>query len=352
MFERLKEYLSLDIGVDLGTANTLVYVKGKGIVVNEPSVVAINQKTGQVVAVGKDANKMVGRTPGHVVAVRPLVDGVISNFEATEEMLAHFIRKALETVPKKLLGPRVVVGIPSGITNVEKRAVRDAARNAGAREVHLIEEPMAGAIGTRLPVNEPVGSMVIDIGGGTTDVAVISLGGIVSSKNLRIAGDKLNDDIVNYVRDEFKILIGEKTAENIKLTLGSAVELDDSLEMKVRGRDLVTGLPREITLTDTDIREAIAPSVHLIMDAVKEVLEVTPPEVMADVMNRGLVLLGGGALIQNLSDLLSEELKVPVYIAEDPLTCVVRGAGFVLEDLGKFRNVLIAGDDELPPSRR
>src|SRR3989338_1790983 len=272
MFDKFKEYLSLDIGVDLGTANTLVYVKGKGIVVNEPSVVAINQKTGQVVAVGKDASKMVGRTPGHVVAVRPLVDGGISNFEATEEMLAHFIRKAMEISGKKMLGPRVVVGIPSGITNVEKRAVRDAARNAGAREVHLVEEPMAGAIGTKLPVGEPVGSMVIDIGGGTTDIAVISLGGIVSSKNLKVAGDKLNDDIINFVRDEFKILIGEKTAETIKITLGSATELDDSIEMKVRGRDLVTGLPREITVTDSDVREAISSSIRLILDAIKEVL--------------------------------------------------------------------------------
>lgn len=352
MLEKLKEYFSLDIGVDLGTANTLIYVKGKGIVINEPSVVAINEKTGQVVAVGKDANKMVGRTPSHVVAIRPLVDGVISNFEATEEMLSHFIRKALESQPRKLLGPRVVVGIPSGITNVEKRAVRDAARNAGAREAYLIEEPMAGAIGTRLPINEPVGSMVVDIGGGTTDVAVISLGGIVSSKNLRVAGDKLNEDIINYVRDEFKILIGEKTAENIKITLGSATELDESREVRVRGRDLVTGLPREITITDTDVREALAHSINLIVEAVKEVLEVTPPEVMADVMNRGLVLLGGGALIQNLAKLLEEELKVPVYIAEDPLTCVVRGSGFVLEDLEKYTDLLIRGEDEFTAAKK
>src|SRR3989344_3549298 len=347
MFERLKEYLSLDIGVDLGTANTLVYVKGKGIVVNEPSVVAINQKTGQVVAVGKDANKMVGRTPGHVVAVRPLVDGVISNFEATEEMLAHFIRKAMEISGKKMLGPRVVVGIPSGITNVEKRAVRDAARNAGAREVHLVEEPMAGAIGTKLPVGEPVGSMVIDIGGGTTDIAVISLGGIVASKNLRVAGDRLNDDIINYVREEFKILIGEKTAENIKLSIGSATELSEPIELSIRGRDLVTGLPREVVVTDTDIREALGPALALIVESVKEVLESTPPEVVADVMHRGLVLLGGGALITNLAKLLEDELKVPAYIAEDPLTCVVRGAGFILEDLERFASVLVEREDEL-----
>ncbi|HEY9583190.1 MAG TPA: rod shape-determining protein [Candidatus Paceibacterota bacterium] len=351
MFDWFKERFSDDFGIDLGTANTLVYVKGKGIVVNEPSVVAINQKTGQVVAVGKDASKMVGRTPGHVVAVRPLVDGVISNFEATEEMLSHFIRKAMEASGKKLLGPRVVVGIPSGITNVEKRAVRDAARNAGAREVHLVEEPMAGAIGTKLPVGEPVGSMVVDIGGGTTDIAIISLGGIVSSKNLRIAGDKLNEDIINYVREEFKILIGEKTAENIKIIVGSATELDEGVEMSVRGRDLVTGLPREINITDTDIREAIALSLNMIVESVKEVLEGTPPEVVADVMHRGLVLIGGGALITNIAKLLEDELKVPVYIAEDPLTCVVRGAGFILEDLVRFDNVLIEGEDELPGTK-
>ncbi|MEK7535446.1 MAG: rod shape-determining protein [Patescibacteria group bacterium] len=348
MLDWFKKKFSDDMGIDLGTANTLVYVKGKGIVVNEPSVVAINQKTGQVVAVGKDAYKMVGRTPGHVVAVKPLVDGVISNFEATEEMLAHFIRLAMDVSGKKLLGPRVVVGIPSGITNVEKRAVRDAARNAGAREAHLIEEPMAGAIGTKLPVNDAVGSMVVDIGGGTTDIAVISLGGIVSSKNLRIAGNKLNDDIINYIREEFKILIGEKTAENIKIAIGSATELDEPLEMKIRGRDLVTGLPREINITDADIREATGPSLAAVVESVKEVLENTPPEVVADVMHRGLVLLGGGALITNFAKLLEEELKVPVYIAEDPLTCVVRGAGFVLEDLANFSSVLVEGDDELP----
>src|SRR3989344_1966515 len=351
MFERLKRMFSDDIGIDRGTANSLVYVKGHGIVINEPSVVAINQKTGQIVAIGKDANKMVGRTPGHVVAVRPLVDGVISNFEATEEMLAYFMKKALASGKKRIIGPRVVVGVPSGITNVEKRAVRDAVRNAGAREVHVIEEPMAGAIGTRLPVLEPVGIMVVDIGGGTTDIAVISLSGIVSAKNLRIAGDRLNDDISSFVREEFKILIGEKTAEALKIGIGSAMELEQSLQMTVRGRDLVTGLPREIVVSDSDIREAISSSLGLIVESVKEVLEITPPEVVADVMNRGLVLVGGGALIQNIARLLEEELKIPIYIAEDPLTCVVRGAGFVLEDLVRFRNVLVPGDDELPPRK-
>lgn len=345
MFERLKRMFSDDIGIDLGTANTLVYVKGHGIVINEPSVVAINQKTGQIVAIGKDANKMVGRTPGHVVAVRPLVDGVISNFEATEEMLAYFMKKALASGKKRIIGPRVVVGVPSGITNVEKRAVRDAVRNAGAREVHVIEEPMAGAIGTRLPVREPVGSMVVDIGGGTTDIAVISLSGIVSAKNLRIAGDRLNDDISSFVREEFKILIGEKTAEALKIGIGSAMELDQSLQMTVRGRDLVTGLPREIVVSDSDIREAISSSLGLIVESVKEVLEITPPEVVADVMNRGLVLVGGGALIQNIARLLEEELKIPIYIAEDPLTCVVRGAGHVLENMDQYGSVLLKDED-------
>ena len=349
MFDKLKERFSLDMGIDLGTANTLVYIKGKGIVVNEPSVVAINQKTGQVVAVGKDAYKMVGRTPSHVTAIEPLVDGVISNFEATEEMLAYFIKKATAVGGKKLLGPRVVVCIPSGITNVEKRAVRDAVINAGARQVFLVEEPMAGAIGTRLPVNEPIGTMIVDIGGGTTDIAVISLGGIVTSKNLKIAGNRFNYDIANYIKEEFKVLVGPKTAEIIKINIGSATELDEPVEMSVRGRDIVTGLPREIVVTDTDIREAMLPSLTRMVESIKEVIENTPPEVIADVMHRGLVLVGGGALITNLNKLLEEELKLPVRTAEDPLTCVVRGSGFVLEDLVTYIDVLVENEDELPP---
>ncbi|HEY4504266.1 MAG TPA: rod shape-determining protein [Candidatus Paceibacterota bacterium] len=349
MFDKLKERFSLDMGIDLGTANTLVYIKGKGIVVNEPSVVAINQKTGQVVAVGKDAYKMVGRTPSHVTAIEPLVDGVISNFEATEEMLAYFIKKATAVGGKKLLGPRVVVCIPSSITNVEKRAVRDAVINAGARQVFLVEEPMAGAIGTRLPVNEPIGTMIVDIGGGTTDIAVISLGGIVTSKNLKIAGNRFNYDIANYIKEEFKVLVGPKTAEIIKINIGSATEIDEPVEMSVRGRDIVTGLPREIVVTDTDIREAMLPSLTRMVESIKEVIENTPPEVIADVMHRGLVLVGGGALITNLNKLLEEELKLPVRTAEDPLTCVVRGSGFVLEDLVTYIDVLVENEDELPP---
>ncbi len=349
MLEKFYKMFSNDIGIDLGTANTLVYLRGHGVVINEPSVVAVNQKTNRLVAVGKDAKEMLGRTPTHISAVRPMVDGVISNFEVTEEMLAYFIKKAQALIRAKLLGPRVLVGVPSNITNVERRAVRDAVKNAGAREAHIVEEPMAGAIGTRLPIHDPMGIMVIDIGGGTTDIAVISLGGIVESKNLRVAGDKLNSDIISYIRDEFKILLGERTAEEIKTTIGSAGELDEPLEMNVKGRDLVTGLPREIVLTDSDTREATAGSIATIVEATKEVLELTPPEIVSDIMRRGAVLFGGGALIRGLRELLEEELKIPIYIAEDPLTCVVRGTGIILENIEDYKSVLIEHDDELSP---
>ena len=290
---------SNDIGIDLGTANTLVYVRGKGIVVNEPSVVAVNQKTGQVVAVGKAAKEMLGRTPTHITAVRPLVDGVISDFEITEEMLSYLMKRAGEFLPKKLLGPRVVVGVPSGVTNVEVRAVRDATKNAGAREVFIIEQPMAGAIGIRLPIHDPVGSMIIDIGGGTTDIALISLGGIVRSKSLKIAGDKLNTDIISYIRNEFKILIGETTAEQVKIAVGAVIP-GEPMETTIRGRDLITGLPREVIITDSDIREAIGQSIDVLVEAAKEVLETTPPEILSDIMKRGVHLVGGGALIKGL----------------------------------------------------
>lgn len=353
MFENIKKRIykqfSNDIGIDLGTANTLVYLAGKGIVINEPSVVALNQKTGRVVAVGTQAKEMLGRTPPHIVAVRPLVDGVISDFEVTEEMIAYLVKKAEELSPK-MLGPRVVVGVPSGVTNVEIRAVRDATRNAGAREVHIVEEPMAGAIGIRLPVNDPIGSMVIDIGGGTSDIAVISLGGIVRSKNLRIAGDKLNNDIVSYIRGEFKILIGEKTAEQIKMSVGAVVQ-GENLEASIKGRDLITGLPREVILTDSDIREAMSASIESLVDATKEVLETTPPEILADVMQRGIYLFGGGALIKGLDKLLHDYLNIPVRIADDPLTAVARGAGIILENMDEFKDVLIQKEDELPPKK-
>jgi len=337
---------SNDIGIDLGTANTLVYVRGKGIVVNEPSVVAVNQKTGQVVAVGNAAKDMLGRTPTHIVAIRPLVDGVISDFEVTEEMLAYLMRRAGEFMPKKYFGPRVVVGVPSGVTNVEVRAVRDATKNAGAREVFIIEQPMAGAIGIRLPVHEPVGSMVIDIGGGTTDIAVISLGGIVRSKNLKIAGDKLNNDIISYIRNEFKILIGETTAEQVKLAVGTVIP-GEPMETTIRGRDLITGLPREVIITDSDIRESMSQSIEILVNSAKEVLETTPPEILSDVMKRGVHLVGGGALIKGLDELLSHALKLPVTVAEEPLTAIARGAGIILEDLERYRSVLIESDDDI-----
>jgi len=348
--EQLKRYFSHDIGIDLGTANTLVYMQGKGIVINEPSVVAVNSKTGRVVAVGGDAKQMLGRTPGHIVAIRPLVDGVISDFEVTEEMITYLLNKAQKN-NKKLLGPRVVVGVPSGVTNVETRAVRDATKNAGASEVYIVEEPMAAAIGMRLPVMEPVGTMIIDIGGGTSDIAVISLGGVVRSKNLRIAGDKLNNDIISYVRSEFKILIGEKTAEDIKIKIGAILPGESPLEASIKGRDLISGLPREVIITDSDIREAISGSIDTLIDSVKEVLETTPPEILADVMHRGIYLAGGGALIKGLAEIIAEYTKMTVHIAPDPLTAVARGTGIILEKMNIYRDVLIADENELPPKK-
>jgi rod shape-determining protein MreB len=349
MMDKFYKIFSDDIGIDLGTATTLVYVKGQGIVTVEPSIVAINQKTGRVVAVGNDASQMIGRTPAHIVAIKPLVNGVVSNFEVAEEMLAYFMKQALKNSKKTLFRPRLVIGVPSDITNVERRAVRDAAKNSGAREVHIIEEPMAAALGIRLPVYEPVGSMIIDIGGGTTDIAVISLGGIVKSRNLHIAGERFNQDIITYVRDEFKILLGEKTAEEVKVAIGSVSKQVEPLEAAIRGRDLVTGLPREVIITDSDIREAISPSVAIFIDAVKEVLESTPPEVISDIMHRGIVVVGGGARIRGLKELLEKELLIPIHLVEDPLTAVVRGTGVVLEDIERYRDILIDNEDELPP---
>lgn len=347
--EKIKTLISNDIGIDLGTANTLVYVAGVGIVINEPSVVAVNQKTGQVVAVGSSAKDMLGRTPEHIIAVRPLVDGVISDYEVTEEMLAYLIRKA-EEGRKKWFGPRVVVGVPSGITNVERRAVRDATRSAGAREVHIVEEPMAAAIGIGLPIQDPVGSMIVDIGGGTTDVAVLSLGGIVNSRNIKIAGDKLNTDLISYLRNEFKILVGEKTAEDIKISIGSVLEGDTPLEMPVRGRDLITGLPREVIITEADVREAIGLSIDTLIESIKEVIEITPPEIVSDIMYRGIHLVGGGALLRGIRELLENALKISVHVADEPLTAVVRGTGIMLSNLPIYESALIKNEDELPYS--
>lgn len=345
-----RNLFSHDIGIDLGTANTLVYLRGKGIVINEPSVVAVNQKTGQVVAIGTEARAMLGRTPSHILAIKPLVDGVISDFEITEEMISYLLGKATKGV-NKILSPRVVVGVPSGITSVEIRAVRDATRNAGAGEVHIVEEPMAAAIGMRLPIHEPVGNMVIDIGGGTSDIAIISLGGVVRSKNLRIAGDKFNSDIVSYVRNQFKVLLGEKTAEAVKISIGSVLPTHAPLEMTVKGRDLVTGLPKEMIITDTHIREAISQSVETLIETIKEVLESTPPEILSDIMHRGVYLSGGGALVKGLAELIESEINVPVFVTADPLTTVARGAGIILEDLDNFKSVLIENESELPPKK-
>lgn len=346
MFERLYRQFSNDIGIDLGTANTLVYLRGRGIVINEPSVVALNTKTNRVVAVGMEAKDMMGRTPHHIRIVRPLVDGVISDYEVTEEMLSYLINKANE-ITKKVFRPRVVVGIPVGITNVEMRAVYDAAKSAGAREVYIVEEPMAAAIGVQMPIHDPVGSMIVDIGGGTTDIAVIALGGVVRAKSLKVAGDRLTQDIVSYMRDEFKMLIGEKTAENIKIAIGSALPDDEGEELSIKGRDLVTGLPREAIITDVDIREAMYGSISQLVEAIREVLETTPPEVLADIMHKGMTLTGGGALIRNVPALLEMQLKVPVTVADDPLTAVARGTGVILEHIDTYKDVLVQNADDI-----
>lgn len=346
MLNRLWGLLSHDIGIDLGTANTLVYVGGRGIVINEPSVVAINQKTKQVLAIGEEARKMVGRTPAHIVAIRPLVDGVISDFEVTEQMLRYFIERVHKEKFSLFPRPRVVVGIPYGVTEVERRAVEEAATNAGAREVYLIEEPLGAAIGARLPVQEAAGNMIVDIGGGTTEVAVISLGGIVASRSLRVAGDELNQDIINFARDEHNLLLGERTAEEIKIAIGSAAPGPEPMTTVMRGRDLVTGLPKEIMVTDDEIRAALAKSVRTIVEAVKVTIEETPPELVADIMDRGIVLAGGGALLRGLDTVISQAAETRVFIADDPLTCVVRGTGIVLEDLKTLRPVLLSADGQ------
>ncbi|RJO61445.1 rod shape-determining protein [candidate division WS5 bacterium] len=349
MLNKVFGYFSHDVGIDLGTANTLVYVKGKGIVINEPSVVALNTKTKQILAIGDEAKKMVGRTPANIVATRPLVDGVVSDFEITEQMLKYFIDKVHKESFTLFPRPRVVVGIPSGVTEVEKRAVEDAAMNAGARQAFLIEEPMAAAIGARLPVQDPAGSMIVDIGGGTTEVAVISLGGIVASRSLRIAGDELNEDIIQFARDEFNLLLGERTAEEIKIAIGSAYPSDEKLEAVMRGRDLVTGLPKSMTITTDQVRKAMHKSIAQIVDAVKMTVEETPPELVADIMDRGIILAGGGGLLRGLDKLLALNTKMPVHISDDPLTSVVRGTGLVLEDIESLKDVLVTTQYEKSP---
>ncbi|MFH1656324.1 MAG: rod shape-determining protein [Candidatus Nealsonbacteria bacterium] len=349
MFGKILSHISHDIAIDLGTATCLVYIKGRGIVINEPSVVAINQKTGQVLAIGKEAKNMVGRTPAHITAIRPLVDGVVSDFEVTEQMLKYFIEKVHKR--KFLLGPRprVIIGIPYGVTEVEKKAVIDAAKNAGAREVYLIEEPMAATIGARLAVQEAGGNFIVDIGGGTTEVAVISLGGIVIAKSLRIAGDKLNEDIINYAQEEYKLLIGERAAEEIKISIGSAYPFKERVELPLRGRNLITGLPEEILVSDEDIRNALSKSVKQIISEIKTTVEETPPELLSDIMSKGICLAGGGSLLKGFDILVQEEIKMPVKIIEDPITAVVRGAGMVLENLDELRGVLTESENLKPP---
>lgn len=341
-------HLSQDIGIDLGTANTLVYVKGRGIIINEPSVVAVNNRTGQILAIGKAAKKMVGKTPGHIVARRPLIDGVVSDFEITEQMLRYFINKVNQTPFSYLRRPRVLIGIPSGITPVEKRAVMEATLNAGARQAFLIDEPMAAAIGARLAVTDASGNMVVDIGGGTTEIAVISLGGVVLSRSLRVAGDEMNEDIVRYSRDEFNILIGEKTAEEVKIAIGSAFPQRERLTFPLRGRDLVSGLPKEVMANDEQIREALTHSIRIIVNNIKTIVEETPPELLADIMQRGIILAGGGSLIRGMDKLVANQTGIPVRMMEDPLTAVVRGTGIVLDDMEHLREVLIEEESDEP----
>lgn len=329
-----------DIGIDLGTANTLVHVKGKGIVVREPSVVAVNVKTNEILAVGDAAKNMIGRTPGSIVAIRPMKDGVIADFDITQSMLKYFIKRAMST--GMFSKPRVVICVPSGVTEVEKRAVEEATLQAGAKEAYLIEEPMAAAIGANLPVEEPSGSMVVDIGGGTSEVAVISLGGIVTSKSLRIAGDELDESIVHYIKKEYNLMIGERTAEEIKMHIGAAYLKPKEESMEIRGRDLITGLPKNISVTSSEIVEALKEPVNAIVDSIKLTLEKTPPELAADIMDKGIMLTGGGALLSGLDKLIKEETGMPVTIAEKPLDCVVMGAGKVLEDIDTLKKVLIS----------
>jgi rod shape-determining protein MreB len=332
---------SRDIGIDLGTANTLVHVRDRGIVISEPSVVAMDAKSRRVLAVGAEAKRMVGRTPASIIAVRPLRDGVISDFDVTQQMIAHFVRKVHDRVGM-VPRPRMLLGIPSGVTEVEKRAVRDAAINAGARWAGLIEEPMAAAIGAGLPINEPTGSMIIDIGGGTTEVAVISLGGIVVSRSIRVGGDEMDDDIVSYARREYNLFLGERTAEDIKIAIGSAAPGDwDAQRTTLRGRDLLTGLPRSVEVGGEQIREALDPSLSLIVDTIRDTIEETPPELVADIMDQGVVLAGGGALLNGIDRHLAESCQMPVHIADDPLTCVVRGTGVVLEELDVMEDVMV-----------
>lgn len=342
MLNSLFRRFSHDLGIDLGTANTLVYVKDRGVVINEPSVVAINTRTDSIIAVGEEARKMVGKTPGHIIATRPLVDGVISDFEVTERMLRYFIEKVHRESFSLFPRPLVVIGIPLGVTEVERKAVEDATLRAGARQVLLIEEPMAAAIGARLPIQDSSGTMIIDIGGGTTEIALISLGGVVAWKSLRQAGDELTESIVHYARDHFNLLLGDRTAEDIKVQVGSAIELRDSIETNMRGRDLLSGLPKEVTINDAHIREALQRILRLIVENIQTTIEDAPPELVADIYERGVFLTGGGALLRGIDTMIARQLQVPVRIVDDPLTAVVRGTGIVLDDFDELKDVLVS----------
>ncbi|MFH1173477.1 MAG: rod shape-determining protein [bacterium] len=341
MLNRFFGKFSKDLGIDLGTANTLVYIKDRGIVINEPSIVAINIRTDQILAIGEEAKRMVGKTPSHIQITRPLVDGVISDFEVSEKMLKHFIDKVHRESFTFLPRPRIIIGVPLDITEVERKAVEDAALSAGSREVYLIEEPMAAAIGSKMPVQDASGSMIVDIGGGTTEVAIISLGGVVTWKTMRTAGDELNVDIINYARTKFNLLLGERIAEDIKIQAGSAMILDQPIEIKMRGRDLLTGLPKEIIINDGHVREAMAKTIQMIIEEIKATLEVTPPELVADIYRKGMLLTGGGALLRSLDKAIAQITGIPVKVADDPLTAVARGIGIVLEDLDQLKEVLV-----------
>ncbi len=341
MLKNLLGKFSHDLGIDLGTANTLVYVKGKGIMINEPSVVAVNTKNGQIIAVGEEAKKMIGKAPAHISVVRPLVDGIVSDFEVTEKMLKYFVEKVHKenflTSPR----PRVVIGVPLDITEVERKAVEDAALSAGAREVYLVEEPMAAAIGTRLPISEAIGNMVVDIGGGTTEIAVISLSGIVSSKSLKIGGIEMDWNIINYAREKYNLFLGENTAEEIKKTIGSAYSLPEKLTMEMRGRDLFSGLPKSYEITDEEVRFALMKTINIIIDNIKLTVETTPPDLVSEIYERGIVLCGGVAQLKGLDKLINQETKIPTKLIDDPQTVVVRGTGIILEDLEELKDLLI-----------
>ncbi|HEY4499638.1 MAG TPA: rod shape-determining protein [Candidatus Paceibacterota bacterium] len=332
---KLFNYFSKNIGIDLGTANSLVYLSGRGIVVNEPSVAAVNNKTGQVLAIGEEAKKMVGRTPTHITVVRPLINGVISDFEMTQAMIREFLKK-LGGFRSILNYQRAIIGVPSNLTEVERKSVEDAVVGAGVSRAYVIEEPLAAAIGARLPVHEPTANLIIDIGGGTTEIAIISMGGIVTAKSLKIAGDKLNEDIIRFVRDEFKLIIGDPTAEELKMVIGTAIAIDQKAELAIRGRDMVTGLPREILVKEAHVRSAISKSLRIIVDAIREVIETTPPELVGDILKRGMYLCGGGSLLKGIDRLIQKDLTVATTIVDDPLTCVARGTGVITEQFEKY----------------